>query len=227
MGCASPISSAAAGVVSASIQENGSGLMIASAGSNPEDQTWSWEACSRDLSHCEAFAQGRIVTTAGAPPKTVFRATSSYGATGLSPVWRGRVKSVRPAPVLGPVRANELVTPVPGKWEGGWAGSRDWVQLAACESPLGQNCTTLTDMHFIEGCENEAAVLDPHFTGQYLRVADWRVGPDTGVLDYGVGSPYGQRVWRRSRAISVGLVGRIAAANGPRTEQCGAPPLDT
>jgi hypothetical protein len=220
----SPIASAAAEVVSASIQENGSGLMIANAGSNPEDQTWSWEACSRDLSSCEAFAQGRIVTTAGAPPRTVFRATSNYGATGISPVWRGRVKTVRPPSVRGPVRANELVTPVPGRWKGGWADSADWLQLAACEGPRGRNCTTLTDMHFVEGCENEAAVLDPHFTGQYLRVADWRVA-DTGILEYGISSPYGQPVWKKRRAISVALVGKIAAANSLRTEQCGAPPL--
>jgi hypothetical protein len=226
LACASPSASAAAEVVSASIQENGSGLMIANSSTNPEDETWSWEACSRDLSSCEAFAQGRIVTTSGAPPRTVFRATSNYGVTGTSPVWRGRVKSVRSPSVRGPVRANELVTPVPGRWKGGWAGSDDWLQLAACKGPHGRSCTTLTDMHFGDGCENEAAVLDPQFTGQYLRVADWRVGPNSGMLDYGVGSPYRGTVWKKRRAISVAMVGRIAAANSPRTDDCGAPPLD-
>jgi hypothetical protein len=60
--------------IQAVIRENGSGMMIANGLSNPDGQTWSWEACTPGLEHCTAFAHGQIVSTAGAPPRTVFRA---------------------------------------------------------------------------------------------------------------------------------------------------------
>ena len=198
--------------------------MIVNSQTNPSDETWSWDACTPDLSTCRPFAQGRVVSTAGAPPKTAFLATSSYGAVAVSPVWRGRLAITRPPSVRGLVRANQLVTPVAGKWKGGWSGSEDWFQLSACERPRGRGCTTLTDMHYVHGCPNFAAVLEPEFAGWYLRVADMRVGQDSGILDYGVGSPYGRPVWKRSSQVAVAIVGKIAPASGPRTETCGTPP---
>lgn len=199
--------------------------MIANARTNPDDQTWSWEACSRGLSACDPFAKGRYVSTAGAPPHTVFRATSNYGAVLISPLWRGRVTSVHPPKARGPLRANELVTPVPGKWKGGWLGGKDWTQLSACKTLQGHGCTTLTDLHYPEACPKGAAVLDPVFTGQYLRVADMRLGPRPAMLAYAVGSPYGHEVWKRTQQTAVAIVGKILPASGPRTDICGAPPL--
>jgi hypothetical protein len=84
---------------------------------------------------------------------------------------------------------------------------------------------TLTDLHYTQRCEDGAAVLDPVFVGRYLRVADVRLGPEPGFRDYGVGSPYGQPVLRRTRQVSTAIVGQIAPASGARTEMCGAPPL--
>jgi hypothetical protein len=213
--------------VSAFIRDNGSGGMIANSQTNPAGETWSWEVCSTDLSNCDPFAQGRVVSTGGARPGVVFRATSNSGVSGLSPLWRGRVTPMQPPSIEGIVRANELVVPVAGTWRGGWKGSENWLQLAACSTPSGRNCTTLTDMHFVESCPNWAAVLDPFFTGNYLRVASKRVAPGTGVLAYAVTAPYGQPVWERNRQTSVAVLGQIAAASGARTEPCGAAPLDS
>jgi hypothetical protein len=92
-------------------------------------------------------------------------------------------------------------------------------------TPRGHECMTLTDLHYNEGCEDSAAVLDPVFVGRYLRVADLRLGPEPGILQYRVGSPYGQPVWRGNRQTSIAIVGKIAPASGDRTEMCGAPPL--
>jgi hypothetical protein len=212
---------------SASIQsflnKAGGGGMIANSQTNPDDETWSWEACSVDLVTCKPFAQGRIVHTAGTPTPSVFKAISSYGATTLSPRWNGRASAVSPPTVSGTVRAGEIVLPLPGRWRGGWDGDYDWTQLAACRGPEDEGCTTLTDMHYIDGCRNGATVIDPKFTGMYLRVADQRVAATSGILDYGRETPYGPYIWPESPTVSVAMVGRIAPAKGPAATECGPP----
>jgi hypothetical protein len=225
MSASTPILAAESASIQPVIAPDGGGRMVANSQTNPADETWSWEACTLGLKKCSPFAQGRIVDTAGAPIPTVFRVTSSYGATTLSPRWNGRVASVSPPTVTGTVRANELVVPVPGEWRGGWEGDVDWTQLAACKGPHDEGCTTLTDMHFVGGCKNGAAVIDPMFTGMYLRVADWRVSADSAILDYGVGSPYSPHIWSRGQVISTAIVGRIQPATGPAASKCGPLPL--
>jgi len=207
------------------ITEDGGGRMVANSQTNPEDETWSWEACGIDLESCTPFAHGRIIETAGAPAPTIFRVTSSYGATTLSPRWNGRVASTSPPSIAGTVRANELVVPVPGEWTGGWEGDVDWTQLAACKGPSDEECTTLTDRHYVGGCRNGAAVIDPRFTGMYLRVADRRIPAHTFELAYGVSSPYGADIWPRGQVVSVASVGRIQPAEGPPAGDCGPSPL--
>lgn len=207
------------------LNPDGSGKMVVNSQTNPEDETWSWESCTVDLKTCAPFAHGRIVETAGAPVPTVFRAISSRGAIALSPQWNGRVESTAPPSVLGAPRANELVVPVAGQWRGGWDEDVDWTQLAACEGPDDEGCTTLTDRHYVGGCSNGGAVIDPMFTGMYLRVADRRVPANTPELAYAVSSPYGPNIWRPSPTVSVAIVGRIRAATGPAASGCGPSPL--
>jgi len=209
--------------IQGALARDGSGQMVANSQTNPETETWAWEACKPDLSLCAPFASGRFVSTRGAEPGTVFRTTSSLGASALSPMWLGRTASAGPPSVRGPIRANELVTPVPGKWKGGWAGSEDITQLGVCEGPRGGNCESITHTNYAYSCPDGAAVLDPKFVGWYLRVADRRLGPNSGRLDYGTG-PYGHPLWKRERLVSAAVIGRIEPANGPRTEECGQEP---
>jgi len=220
---------ATAGAETASIQaalnDDGSGEMIANSQLNPEGEAWSWEACTPGPLACSAFGSGRIVQTAGAGAPTVFRATSNRGPSALSPVWHGNVFSTSPPSISGTVRANELVTPAPGEWSGGWEGDVDWTQLAACPTPAGVECTTLTDRHYVDSCPNGAAVIDPAFTGDYLRVADQRMPAHTPEPLYAAVSPYGSDTWAEGPTVSVAIVGRIARANGAREGDCGPPPL--
>jgi hypothetical protein len=74
-------------------------------------------------------------------------------------------------------------------------------------------------------CSHGAAVLDPVFTGWYLRVADKRYGPGTTFLAIGYWSPYGRPVWRPNAVTSVAVIGRIAPATGPPAAECGPLPL--
>jgi hypothetical protein len=129
--------------ISTNLKANGSGLLIANSQTNSENETWDWLACSSDLSSCAAFGKGRTISTSGARPNTRFRATSSYGATAISSLWRGNLRPFKPPMVTGILRADKRVTPSPGQWRGGWSDDYDVFQLAACESPKGLRCTTL------------------------------------------------------------------------------------
>jgi len=212
--------------ISTSLNPDGSGSMITNSQTNPSDEVWSWEACEPDLSSCAPFATGRIVSTDGAAAETVFRVTSSLGATALSPVWHGNVAATGLPSVAGTVRANELVSPVAGQWSGGWDGGGDLFQLAACMTLSGTGCTTLTHSNYPRQCPGTAVVLDPFFTGRYLRVADWRLGAGPYVMPlYAVVTPYGHRGWEPRPTVSAAVVGRIAPATRDRAASCGPPPL--
>lgn len=206
----------------ASVNPDGTGRLFARTGTAP----WFWEACRPNLASCAPFGKrDRTVEKVDAPPGTIFR-VESEGSTGVSPEWRGRVMQVESPSVEGVIRANEFVSPVPGTWGGGWAGEMSQVQLAACITPEGQGCTTLTDLHYLRRCSPSSSfVLDARFTGQYLRVAERRVG--AGPLfepAYGVTSPNVGEVWGRSRITSAAIVGQIAPAASPYSGECGPPP---
>jgi hypothetical protein len=211
--------------IQAVLQADGSGGMVVNSQSNPVGESWSWQACAPDGSACTPFATGRSVATQTAKPNTMFVASANDGPTARSPVWHGAVSPSTPPSVTGAVRANALVTPVAGSWTGGWDGDFDHMQLSACASPDGTNCTTITDQNYPGGCAHEAAVIDVAFTGSYLRVAGQRLGVDTSFPAVAVSSPYGGRVWAPGPTTSVAVVGRIAPATGPRAAGCGPPPL--
>jgi hypothetical protein len=211
--------------LSTSLNANGSGFLIANSQTNPETEVWVWQACSADLSTCSPFGSGRSISTDGAQPNTRFKATSSYGAIGTSSLWLGGLRPLSSPRISGLIKGNQRVTPGPGRWRGGWSDDYDIFQLAACKSPKGLHCTTLTDLNYPEKCPRGAAVLDPIFTGSYLRVADQRIGTGTVFLDFAVGSPYEGKLWTANQSTSVAIIGRIAKATGPRASSCGPPPL--
>lgn len=207
------------------LNPDGSGFL----GVNTPREPMTWEACTPALSNCVPFGSGGKINTTGASPGTVFRVSGSNESTGLSPIWHGNVVSLTAPSVSGPVRANELVKPRSGQWQGGWEGEGDFFQLAACRTVQGTKCTTLTDSHYPGSCSESSSVLDPAFIGDYLRVADQRRGSGPHiVLKYASGSPYAARggVWEVSAVTSAAVVGRIGAPKGPRTDQCGFPPLN-
>jgi hypothetical protein len=198
------------------LNPDGSGRLLVNNGSSP-----AWMVCAPDLSNCRPFATGGDISTSGAPSGIVFWAGDGW----LSPTWRGNVMAQGPPAVSGTLRANELVTPVPGGWQGGWATDRDTTQLSACETQAGTGCITLTDPRYPASCLGESAVLDPVFVGRYLRIANRRFAADTVTTLEAVTSPYGQEVWASSPTASIAVVGRIGPAIRPRTEKCGPPPL--
>lgn len=207
---------------------DGSGHLFVNTPRHPR----TWDVCSPTLTDCTPIQSDdpyEGLHTGATGPEVVFRVTSGDGSVGLSPLWNGKVSPLTPPSVEGPVRANMRVTPRPGTWQGGWQGEGDFFQLAACRTPQGTECTTLTDSHYPGSCPETSAVLDPAFIGSYLRVANQRrgAGPHYELL-YASGSPYDSRdgVWEASAVTSAVVVGRIAAPTGPHTEKCGFPPLN-
>jgi hypothetical protein len=145
--------------------------------------------------------------------------------SGLSPLWRGNLKIATAPSVKGEIRANELVTPLLATWAGGWDGDFDQTQLAACATRSGRRCVSITEPKYVDGCRNEATVIDPAFTGKYLRVADMHYGPGTIFTLEAAGSPYGHTIWQANGTTAVAIVGRIRRADGPKGDRCGPPPL--
>jgi hypothetical protein len=206
------------------LNADGSGRLFVNTPPGPLSPDWSWEACKSDLSSCQPFATGGEIGTDNAPANTLFR-VSMGSASGLSPLWRGNLDITAPPSVKGEIRANELVTPLLATWVGGWDGDFDQTQLAVCATPAGERCTSITEPKYVQSCRREAAVIDPAFTGKYLRVADMRFGPGTlSTLEAAI-SPYGHAVWRENGRTAAAIVGRIQRATGPRTTRCGPSPL--
>lgn len=225
LGCVAPAQAVEPASIQATLQAAGSGIMIANSQTNPSGQSWSWQACDARGGNCAPFAVGQIVNTTGAGSAVVFKATASGGATATSPLWHGNVSALTPPGVTGEVRANALVTPVPGTWTGGWDGDYDATQLAACANANGAECNSLTREGYLGACAHGAAVIDPVFTGWYLFVADRRYSADDIFPAIGYSSPYGGEVWTANAITSVALAGRIAPAAGPRQSSCGAAPI--
>jgi hypothetical protein len=207
------------------LEGNGSGGMIASSNVEPPaGESFSWQACTPHGMACVPFATGQKVGTADAGPGTVFMVTPSAAPVERSPIWRGNVTAFTPPSVSGQVRANTLVTPVPAKWKGGWTGDLDRTELAECRYADGTGCSALTDLGGA-ACAHEAVVLDPAFTGRYLRIADQTYAADAPFVEEGEDSlTFLGFVWPSAPTTSVAVLGRIAPATGPRTDHCGPAP---
>ena len=226
LSAAPPAAALEPAAISVSLNSDGSGKMTAASRTNPAGETWSWQACRVGGTACAPFSSARTVDTGTAPRDTIFKATSSLGATATSPSWHGKVSPATRPVVSGFLRANALVTPVPGRWNGGWDGDRDLTELAACAHADGRDCMTLTSRHFISSCAFGGAVVDPLFTGRYLRVAAERHGRDERIVGNAGLTPYAPNAFMRAGpTTAVAIVGRIAPARGPRASDCGPPPL--
>lgn len=204
------------------LTEDGSGRLFV----NDPDGPWSWQSCKPNLTRCTHFASGGDISTDGAPPGTVFRVTGPDDV-GTSPIWHGSLGIVRPPSARGRLRANELVIPVTATWSGGWDGDLDRTQLAICKTARGHGCISITDRKYVRGCQRDRAVIDPAFTGYYLRVADRRLGPGTITTAEAVASPYWRPIMKRDGQTAVAIVGRIRHATGPQTAMCEPAPLNS
>jgi hypothetical protein len=198
------------------LDPDGSGRIFMNDGSKP-----SWELCKPGLTECRPFATGNF-TTNGAPANSVFWA----GGDLMTPLWRGNLHSVAPPSVQGKVRANEIVTPLAGGWEGGWESDYDDLSLSICKTASGERCLQVNhEGPLARSCgPHEATLLDPAFVGRYLRVVDHRYGE--GTVFAGVGHPpYYPLEIESGPTISMAVVGKIAPSSGPPRRSCGPPPL--
>jgi hypothetical protein len=237
-----PARSFTSGIVFATLNEAGGGSLIANGGGNPPNQTWSWQICNAAGERCSAVATGQHIETGAPSAGTTFRATSNAGITGLSPEWNGPLRVASPPSATGALQANQLLTPVPAAWEGGWTGDSTQTQMSLCPTAAGVGCIAPLE-RFSGSCPADALTIDPDFTGWWLRVATTVYGPDTAfatldtatqgfpppafaaqalVSPSGYGTEAGQAA---AATTSVAVVGRIGRATGPRARNCGPPAL--
>ncbi|HEV2790961.1 MAG TPA: hypothetical protein VGV69_06645 [Solirubrobacterales bacterium] len=222
---AAPVEGSGEVEMQALLDDDGSGRLFV----NNTDGPWQWESCTPRLTDCSRMTGDRELSTRGVRPPAVFRVRSE-GLVGISPEWRGRVEQIAPPTVTGTIRANEFVAPVPGRWARGWEAELSEMQLSACRTAGGKDCTSLTDSHYNRrGCSLTASlsasfVIPAEFAGQFLRIAERRLGAGpVARLDYAVGSPYGHPVWRRDRVTAVAVAGRIASRARGYPGECGPP----
>jgi hypothetical protein len=207
------------------LDDDGTGALYV----NNTDGPWHWESCTPELTDCRQVGGARKLSTRGVRPPTVFR-VKSEGLVGISPEWRGRLEQIAPPSTVGLIRANEFVSPMPGRWARGWEAEQSELQLSACLTANGKDCTTLTHTHYVRrDCSlteslSASFVIPAEFAGQYLRVAERRLGAGPIVRAmYAVGSPYGPGVWRRDGVTSAAIVGRIASPVKDFPGECGPP----
>lgn len=194
---------------------DGSGRLFAN-GSNT-----SWEMCNPSLSECQSAGSTREIGTGAAPVGSIFRLQGTI----TGPTWHGNITLVTPPSVQGTLAAGELVTPVLAGWQGGWEGSFDQTQLAACATPTGEGCTSISAHKYVDGCPSGGAVLDPSFVGDYLRIADIRLGPGSLETAEGWLSPYGHPILPAQGNTAAVIVGQIGPATHESTPACGPKPL--
>lgn len=205
--------------------EGGGGVVFANSPA-PAGKPWSWSICDASGANCRPFGSGQEIQVGRAPAGVTFKLSGSQGTT-LTPVWNGPLTLLSGPSVTGTVEANSLVAPVLARWGGGWTGDyAHYVQLAACASSDGRECTSLTDEEFGGECRHGGTVIDPIFTGWYLQVSMQLVGPGSAFAEVAYSTPYRRSAREAGPQTAVAMVGRIAAAKHPRTDPCGPPPLD-
>jgi hypothetical protein len=211
--------------VSATFGPGGGGWLAAEGfeASSPPTWTPTWQECDAAGEACQPFGVGENIAVGGAPGGVRFKALGEDGSSALSPVWRGALNRLAPPRVRGALRANRLVTPVPAVWSGGWTTDIDETGLSACPTRTGDGCFILAESG--HGNCAGASVIDPDFTGWYLRVASSVTTPDQQIAEPGHGAGYSTGTWEAGPGSTVAVLGRIAPATGRRTSSCGPPPL--
>lgn len=185
----------------------------------------SWWACPKGA-ECDPFGTGQDISTGTSVSGTVFLASDPLTQEiAVSPTWEGNIELATPPSVSGEIAANTLVKAVSATWSGGWQGDFDQLTLAACETPTGNDCTTLTDWEFDGTCQSGSAVIDPAFAGYYLAVTDHVYGPGTAFAGVGHPSPYHSTALESGPTVATSVVGRIAPATGPSEATCGVESL--
>jgi hypothetical protein len=151
-------------------------------------------------------------------------ANSGEKTTDRSTPWLGRVTTVTPPAVTGPLRVGWLARPVPASWSGGWTGDYDLLRLEACATAAGRRCETLS----AQGedppvCPGAAAVLGRRYAGWWVRAVDQRVAADTAFAGVGHELPRDIPLARLSRTtVRSALVGPVLPARGAFAE-CAKP----
>jgi hypothetical protein len=115
------------------------------------------------------------------PAGTVFELTTTYRGQAFAVrtvPWRGSVRATARPRLDGPARVGATVTPIAGRWAGGWGSEFDQLGVEACRTTSGRGCVMLGGGE--QGCPGGRgrAVVGGWFTGWYLYALDGRIARD-------------------------------------------------
>jgi hypothetical protein len=152
-----------------------------------------WSLCSpRASSSCTPAKSTRGGFEPGpVPAGTVLELTTTYrGQTFAARTvpWRGSVRATARPQLRGRVRVGATVTPIAGRWAGGWGSESDQLGVEACLTASGRGCVMLGGGE--QGCPGgrARAVVGGWFTGWFLFALDGRIARDyiCGGVAYGL-----------------------------------------
>jgi hypothetical protein len=142
-----------------------------------------WSLCSaRASSSCTPVKSSHGVFESGpVPADTIFELTTEYRGqmfAARTVPWRGSVRATARPQLRGRVRVGATVTPIAGRWAGGWGSESDQLGVEACLTPSGRGCVMLGGGE--QGCPGgrARAVVGGWFTGWYLYALDGRIARD-------------------------------------------------
>jgi hypothetical protein len=145
------------------------------ANSSPDGSrgTPTWARCAGSSDDCEPIGTGNVVAPGPAAPGTTFEARlddQGHVTRARTSPWGGTV-TLTGAPALGGrVEARERVTPVAGRWTGGWGDEYDRLGVAVCRTADARDCLVLSE----QGQTEPFAMLGNAHTGRWAFAFDLR-----------------------------------------------------
>ncbi len=143
----------------------------------------------------------------------------------FTPKWQGRVRNTQRPSLRGTPAVGSTVTPVKGRWTGGWTGSGSSIGVRACRTAAGDGCVAMTPS-FHHGQGSKKAEIRPSYRGWFVGAIEMSGGylntvPDVGHVSYPDPSQ-ADPTPRPAAAVAVSpLVGPVQLA--PRFSQRTAP----
>jgi hypothetical protein len=150
------------------------------------------------------------------PAGTVFELTTTYRGQTFAVrtvAWRGSVRATARPRLDGRFRVGATVTPIAGRWTGGWGSESDQLGVEACLTASGRGCVMLGGGE--QGCPGgrARAVVGGWFTGWYLYALDGRIARDNACAGVGYALEADIPPWKVGPTIARSR--RVARVIGP------------
>jgi hypothetical protein len=196
-----------------------------------------WSLCSPTApGTCTPVKSSHGVLESGpVPAGTVFELSTKHRGQAFAVrtvPWQGTVRATARPRLRGRVRVGATVTPIAGRWAGGWGSESDQLGVEACRTAAGRasgrGCVMLGGGE--QGCSGGSAraVVGGWFTGWYLYALDGRIARDSACAGVAYALEAGIPPWKlgptvaRSRPLGRVTVRRLQGCRSAATRSSAA-----